>query len=159
MSIKRSMEKLSGLLLIILWLPIGNASANDPFSMLKDSSSLSPDRVLILVAEIENCSFCKRVKNNFLLPLTQDKKWEPMFQVRRIDLNSLALVTDFSADTTTQKNLALALSADFSPTVLFLDPRSGERIGQDIIGLVTPDFYGFYLQQEIAQSYEQLTGL
>jgi len=159
MSIKRSMEKLSGLLLIILWLPIGNASANDPFSMLKDSSSLSPDRVLILVAEIENCSFCKRVKNNFLLPLTQDKKWEPMFQVRRIDLNSLALVTDFSADTTTQKNLALALSADFSPTVLFLDPRSGERIGQDIIGLVTPDFYGFYLQQQIAQSYEQLTGL
>ena len=159
MSIKLSMEKLSGLLLIILWLPIGNASANDPFSMLKDSSSLSPDRVLILVAEIENCSFCKRVKNNFLLPLTQDKKWEPMFQVRRIDLNSLALVTDFSADTTTQKNLALALSADFSPTVLFLDPRSGERIGQDIIGLVTPDFYGFYLQQQIAQSYEQLTGL
>jgi len=159
MSIKRSMEKLSGLLLIILWLPIGNASANDPFSMLKDSSSLSPDRVLILVAEIENCSFCKRVKNNFLLPLTQDKKWEPMFQVRRIDLNSLALVTDFSADTTTQKNLAQALSADFSPTVLFLDPRSGERIGQDIIGLVTPDFYGFYLQQQIAQSYEQLTGL
>jgi thioredoxin-related protein len=153
------MEKLSGLLLIILWLPIGNASANDPFSMLKDSSSLSPDRVLILVAEIENCSFCKRVKNNFLLPLTQDKKWEPMFQVRRIDLNSLALVTDFSADTTTQKNLAQALSADFSPTVLFLDPRSGERIGQDIIGLVTPDFYGFYLQQQIAQSYEQLTGL
>ena len=159
MSIKRSMEKLSGLLLIILWLPIGNAGANDPFSMLKDSSSLSPDRVLILVAEIENCSFCKRVKNNFLLPLTQDKKWEPMFQVRRIDLNSLALVTDFSADTTTQKNLAQALSADFSPTVLFLDPRSGERIGQDIIGLVTPDFYGFYLQQQIAQSYEQLTGL
>lgn len=125
--------------------------------MLQDSRLLQPDRVLVLVAEVENCSFCKRVKDNFLLPLTMDPEWEPLFQVVRIDLNSQQMLTDFSAQRISQQDLAEALSADFSPTLIFLNPRSGERIGEDIVGLVTPDFYGFYLQQQIAQSYDLLT--
>jgi len=83
---------------------------------------------------------------------------EPLFQVRRIDLNSQQMLTDFSAKQISQKHLAQALLADFSPTLIFLNPRSGERIGEDIVGLVTPDFYGFYLQQQIVQSHELLTG-
>jgi hypothetical protein len=75
-----------------------------------------------------------------------------------IDLNSQQMLTDFSAQRISQQDLAAALSADFSPTLIFLNPRSGERIGEDIVGLVTPDFYGFYLQQQIAQSYDLLTG-
>jgi hypothetical protein len=63
----------------------------------------------------------------------------------------------FSAQKISQQDLAMVLSADFSPTLIFLNPRSGKRIGADIVGLVTPDFYGFYLQQQIKQSYELLT--
>jgi thioredoxin-related protein len=126
--------------------------------MLQDSRLLQPDRVLVLLAEVENCSFCKRVKDDFLLPLTMDPEWAPLFQVMLIDLNSQQMLTDFSAQRISQQDLAAALSADFSPTLIFLNPRSGERIGEDIVGLVTPDFYGFYLQQQIAQSYDLLTG-
>jgi hypothetical protein len=67
-------------------------------------------------------------------------------------------LTDFSAQRISQQDLAQVLFADFSPTLIFLNPRSGERIGEDIVGLVTPDFYGFYLQQQIVQSHELLTG-
>ena len=161
--IKRVIKSCSWLLLT-LWFPAGmvvtagTASANEPFGMFKDTASLEPDRVLVLLAEVENCSFCKRVKNDFLLPLTLDPKWEPLFQVRRIDLNSQAIVTDFTAQKISQQELSQAFNADFSPTVMFIHPRTGQRIGEDIVGLVTPDFYGFYLQQQITQSYNKITG-
>ena len=151
-------KPLHWLVLLMLYLPAVHTNAEDTFPMLQDSRLLQPDRVLVLLAEIENCSFCERVKDNFLFPLTKDPNWEPLLQVRRIDLNSLQMLTDFSAQKISQKELAQAFSADFSPTLIFLNPRSGERIGEDIVGLVTPDFYGFYLQQQIAQSYELLTG-
>ena len=145
------------LLLFILGLATSYTSAKDAFPILKDSRSLQPDRVLVLLAEIEDCSFCEQVKDDFLLPLTLDPKWEPLFQVMRIDLNSPQMLMGFSAQKISQQDLAMVLSADFSPTLIFLNPRSGKRIGADIVGLVTPDFYGFYLQQQIKQSYELLT--
>jgi thioredoxin-related protein len=158
MNVGRNIKHLHWLLLLILWLPASHANAEDAFPMLQDSRLLQPDRVLVLLAEVENCSFCKRVKDDFLLPLTMDPEWAPLFQVMLIDLNSQQMLTDFSAQRISQQDLAAALSADFSPTLIFLNPRSGERIGEDIVGLVTPDFYGFYLQQQIAQSYDLLTG-
>ena len=145
------------LLFVLLGLAAGYTAAEDAFPILKDSRSLQSDRVLVLVAEIEDCSFCEQVKNDFLLPLTLDPKWEPLFQVMRIDLNSPQMLMGFSAQKISQQDLAMVLSADFSPTLIFLNPRSGKRIGADIVGLVTPDFYGFYLQQQIKQSYELLT--
>ncbi len=147
--------------MLSIWLPLGTVAtvnADDRFDPFTAPKSLEPDRVLVLLAEVENCSFCERVKNDFLLPLTLDPKWEPLFQVRTIDLNSQAIVTDFSAQTTSQQSLSQAFDADFSPTLVFIHPLTGQRIGEDIVGLVTPDFYGFYLQQQIAQSYQQLAG-
>ena len=123
----------------------GTASANEPFGMFKGTASLEPGRILVMVAEIENCSFCRQVKNDFLLPLTLDSKRAPLFQVRRIGFNSQTILTTFSGQIISQSDLATALAADFSPTVLSLNPTNGRRIGQDLVGLVTPDFYGFYL--------------
>ena len=63
--IKRVIKSCSWLLLT-LWFPaamvvtVGTASANEPFGMFKDTASLEPDRVLVLLAEVENCSFCSR---------------------------------------------------------------------------------------------------
>tara|TARA_B110000285_G_scaffold227885_1_gene289917 strand:- start:60 stop:542 length:483 start_codon:yes stop_codon:yes gene_type:complete len=151
-------KPLHWLVFLMLWVPNGHANQDDTFPMFQDSRLLKPNKVLVLLAEVENCSFCKRVKEDFLFPLTMDPNLEPLFQVRRIDLNSQQLLTDFSAQRISQQDLAQVLFADFSPTLIFLNPRSGERIGEDIVGLVTPDFYGFYLQQQIVQSHELLTG-
>lgn len=148
---------LSGLFIGLMLINAAYAKADDTFPMLTDTDSLPPDRVLILVAEIENCSYCLRVKNEFLLPLTKDPKWEPLFSVRRLDLNSPQIVNNFARQSISQKALGITLGADFSPTLMFLNPVTGQRIGEDIIGLVTPDFYGFYLQQQIVLAYGRLT--
>lgn len=73
--------------------------------------------------------------------------------MRRIDINSSETLYNFNGQKTSQKGLAQILRTDFAPTLIFLDPRTGKRIGEDIIGLATPDFYGFYLQQQISQAY------
>jgi thioredoxin-related protein len=146
------------LLSLLLLLPSSWVFA-DAFSILKHPQQLQPDRVLVLVAEIENCSFCDRVKQNFLLPLTLNSQWSSRFQVARVDLNSPQILVDFSGQKLSQQAFAAQLGVDFSPTLMFLNPLSGERIGEDIVGLVTPNFYSFYLQQQIALAYDLLTEL
>ena len=141
-----------------LWLllPISSVWA-DTFAMFERPQQLRPDRVLVLVAEIENCGFCERVKQDFLLPLSRNSQWSSRFQVARIDLDSPQTMIDFAGQTTSQKAFAESLGADFSPTLMFINPLSGARVGEDIVGLVTPDFYGFYLQQQIARAHKRLS--
>jgi len=141
-----------------LWLLLSISSVwADAFAMFERPQQLHPDRVLVLVAEIENCGFCERVKENFLLPLSRNSQWSSRFQVARVDLDSLQEMVDFEGQTTSQKAFAASLGADFSPTLMFLNPLSGTRVGEDIVGLVTPDFYGFYLQQQIARAHQRLS--
>lgn len=109
-------KPLHWLVFLMLWVPNGHANQDDTFPMFQDSRLLKPNKVLVLLAEVENCSFCKRVKEDFLFPLTMDPNLEPLFQVRRIDLNSQQLLTDFSAQRISQQDLAQVLFADFSPT-------------------------------------------
>ena len=145
-------KRLSLLLVLMLFGGATNVYA-ESFLMLKDMRKLPQHRVLVLMAEVESCSFCTRVKEEYLLPLTRNDEWSKQFYVRRIDINSSQTLYNFSARKTSQKALAQVLRADFAPTLIFLDPHTGKRIGEDIIGLATPDFYGFYLQRQISQTY------
>ena len=144
--------------LLSLWLllPVSSVWA-DAFAMFERPQQLHPDRVLVLVAEIKNCGFCERVKQDFLLPLSRNSEWSSRFQVARIDLDSPHKMVDFAGQATSQKAFSASLGADFSPTLMFLNPLSGARVGEDIVGLVTPGFYGFYLQQQIARAHERLS--
>jgi thioredoxin-related protein len=145
-------KRLSLLLMLMLFGSVTNVYA-DSFLMLKDVRDLPKNRVLVLMAEVQDCSFCIRVKDEHLLPLTKNKEWSKQFYVRRIDIDSNQALYNFNALKTSQKTFAQTLNADFAPTLIFLDPRTGKRIGEDIIGLATPDFYGFYLQKQISQAY------
>ena len=127
-------------------------------AMFVDKSILNSDKVLVMVAEIEGCSYCDRVKQEFLIPLSLDPTWASRFQVARLDMNSADDVADFSGQIITQAQLADQLGSTFSPTLMFLHPVTGVRLSEDIIGLTTPEFYGYYLQNNIAQAYEKLTG-
>jgi thioredoxin-related protein len=145
-------KRLSLLLMLMLFGGVSNVYA-ESFLMLKNTRDLPQNRVLVLMAEVQDCSFCIRVKEEHLLPLTKNKEWSKQFYVRRIDINSSETIYHFNGQKTSQKTFAQTLNADFAPTLIFLDPRTGKRIGEDIIGLATPDFYGFYLQKQISQAY------
>jgi len=145
-------KRLSLLLILMLFGGVANVYA-ESFLMLKNARDLPQNGVLVLMAEVQDCSFCIRVKEEHLLPLTKNKEWSKQFYVRRIDINSSETLYNFNGQKTSQKGLAQILRTDFAPTLIFLDSRTGKRIGEDIIGLATPDFYGFYLQQQISQAY------
>jgi len=145
-------KRLSLLLILMLFGGVANVYA-ESFLMLKNARDLPQNGVLVLMAEVQDCSFCIRVKEEHSLPLTKNKEWSKQFYVRRIDINSSETLYNFNGQKTSQKGLAQILRTDFAPTLIFLDSRTGKRIGEDIIGLATPDFYGFYLQQQISQAY------
>lgn len=71
-------KRLSLLLILMLFGGVANVYA-ESFLMLKNARDLPQNGVLVLMAEVQDCSFCIRVKEEHLLPLTKKKSGQNSF--------------------------------------------------------------------------------
>jgi thioredoxin-related protein len=149
---------MKALLLAGLMLITGLAQADTEYhpQNLDDASQLPTDKPVVMITEISNCPYCERIKREFLGPLSVSTDFGPNITIVSINLESRASMLDFSGNKTTQDDWAMNMKVDFSPTVLVLHPVTGERLAEDIVGLATPDFYGFYLERNILRGLQAL---
>ncbi len=144
---------LATLLLLSVWV---QADTDYHPMDLDDATQLPADKPVIMITEISNCPFCVRVKNEFLGPISRSQEFAEHVSIVTINLESRASMIDFSGAKTTHDKWADSMKVDFSPTVLVLHPRTGERLAEDLVGLATPDFYGFYLEKNIFRGMQAL---
>jgi thioredoxin-related protein len=64
-------------------------------------------------------------------------------------------VRDFGGKASTDAQLARQWQARFTPTVLFFDAQ-GREVAQRLVGVAVPDFYGTYLDAELAAARKAL---
>jgi thioredoxin-related protein len=106
-------------------------------------------KVPILVLYMSpHCPYCERVLQEFLLPMGRNADYDKKVVMRQIDIGSNAKLRDFSGKLTTQSQFAGAHKVRLVPTVAFYD-ASGREVADPIVGLLTPDFYGGYLDSAI----------
>jgi len=145
-------------LLLVGLLLLANAVSADHYTpeTFEDATKLPQDKVLVLITEISNCPYCSQIKEQFLGPLSLAPKFGPYITIASINLESSEKLIGFDGKAITQDQWAQKMGVDFSPTVLVLDPKTGKRLADDLVGLVTPDFYGFYLEQNINRAKQSL---
>lgn len=145
-------------LLLVGLLLLANAVRADHYAPMTfvDAAKLPQDKVLVLIAEISNCPFCSKIKEQFLGPLSLAPDFGPYITIASINLESSEKLIDFDGQEVTQDKWAQQMGVDFSPTVLVLDAKTGQRLAEDLVGLATPDFYGFYLEQNINKAKQSL---
>ena len=124
--------------------------------VLDDATILPASKPVVMITTISNCPFCVRIKNEFLGPISKSEEFGAHVSIVTIDLESRASMIDFNGNKTTHDAWADMMKVDFSPTVLVLHPLTGERLAEDLVGLNTPDFYGFYLEQNILRGMQAL---
>ena len=124
--------------------------------ILDDATQLPTGKPVVMITTISNCPFCVRIKNEFLGPISKSEEFGQHVTIVTIDLESRASMIDFEGRKTTYDAWADSMKVDFSPTVLVLSPTTGERLAEDLVGLNTPDFYGFYLEQNILRGMQAL---
>ncbi len=105
----------------------------------------NPNEVIVLMVSQDGCAFCVTVKEDFLKPLLQTNNAPP---VQVLDLSNPTPVINFDGSTGSAEQVAKSLGGRFTPTILFVDSQ-GETRAKKIVGVNTPEFYGYYIDEAI----------
>lgn len=110
---------------------------------------------LVLMFSSEHCGFCVRVENEFLIPMQISGDYEDRAVIRKMRLDFGNEVVDFDGRRVDADEFAARYNISVTPTVVFLD-HQGNQLAPRRVGLMTPDFYGGYLDESIATALDIL---
>lgn len=126
------------------------------YSYQDDGKQLSSHQFMLILISRDDCSYCDLIREDILLPMERSNRYQTQLIIREHKLDSGQTLTDFNGQRISAKAFAARYQAHFTPTLLFLD-RQGQALRPNQVGINTPEFYGYYLDQAIAEVFEQLT--
>jgi thioredoxin-related protein len=160
MVIKRLFSKAVALCLglaSLAWLSLaGAAGAQDEIPTTSDLSSeaaisrASQLPVLILFTA-PKCSYCERVKREFLLPMQRNPAYADKVIMRQIEYRGQGRLVDFSGKVTTAAQFSRQQKVHLTPTIKLFDAE-GRSLTEPLVGLTTPDYYGAFLDRAIDEA-------
>ncbi len=116
---------------------------------------LGDKRVLLLVLTRSDCSYCKALMKNVMLPLLRSGAWDEHVLIRELELDTSPKITDFSSQLVTALEFAERYGTPFTPSILFLD-NCGREAGLRQVGYDGSEFFEFYLQKSVKQALKWL---
>lgn len=94
---------------------------------------------MVILYSQAGCSWCEEARR-YLAPLSSNGR----AVVRQVDIDSDALLTDFGGARMSHRTFARVHKVQLTPTVALYD-ANGKELGEAIVGMRLPDFYGQYL--------------
>jgi thioredoxin-related protein len=123
-----------------------------------DAAAAARQRIpLLLFFDRGDCPYCERALREFLVPMANDPAWRDRAIYRQVEIDRATPLVDFAGTATTHAALAARYGASFAPTVLVVDPR-GDPAGPPLVGLMTVDFYGGYLEDAVSAGLKKIRG-
>jgi thioredoxin-related protein len=146
------------LLAIVAW-GLGAARAEEgvphAFDLRKDAQAAREKNGVVLVMfSGASCSYCERVLNEFLIPMSRNADYQSKLVFRRVETFSARELTDFQGRKMSHGKFAGKSGVRMVPSVMVLDGE-GRRLAKPLVGLTTVDYYGYYLDQAINQGLEK----
>jgi thioredoxin-related protein len=138
--------------------PVSIAHASDlpvTTSLLQDAEALGNDRVLVVMLSQQDCSYCQLIRHDFLEPMHRGGFYQKKALFRELKTDSNELVTDFDGTQISPASFARRYKATLIPTLIFLN-HTGKVMVPNSVGISTPEFYGYYLDQSIDDAITQL---
>ena len=140
--------RLLALLVGLLALP--SAGAIEPVG---DLQALGADAArrgvpIVLAVTRDECGYCETLKRDILEPMRIAGDDPRRVLIRELDVDSGTAVVGFDGLPSTAGAVAGTYDAPFTPTLLFVGP-DGAEIAERMIGINTPEMYGWYLDRAI----------
>ena len=120
------------------------------------ATSARERKPILLFFDRRECPYCERALREYLVPMSQDA-WRNRAIFRQIDIDRPLPVVDFDGTSTTHDRIAVRHRVRFSPTVIVVGP-DGNALSAPIVGLLTVDFYGAYLERALEEGVRSLPG-
>lgn len=141
-----------GLAMILAW-ALRPALAADGVPLAQDlhkDGLLARDAkaVLLVMFSRPNCTYCRTVLNDFLVPMSGNAEYQAKVLMRKIDNSSPTRVRDFDGSLVKAGEFARRHGVTLVPTVMIFS-ADGTPLSKPLVGLTTVDYYGYYLDQII----------
>lgn len=105
----------------------------------------------------DDCPYCERALREHLVPMSRDAPWRDDALFRQVEVDKALPVVDFDGNTTTHRVIAARYGAKLTPTIVVVD-ATGAPIAEPVVGLLTADFYGAYLDDALKKGLARLRG-
>ena len=102
-----------------------------------------------------NCSYCERVKREYLVPMHKDPAYRSRVMFREVTMGATMPLTGFDGTPTTEGAFAAGHKVFMVPTVMVFDTH-GAVASEPIVGLLIPDFYYGYLEAAIDEGVRKV---
>jgi thioredoxin-related protein len=109
---------------------------------------------ILLFFDRDECPYCEQALREYLVPLSREE-WQGRALFRQVGIDRRDPVVDFAGTRTTHAALAARYGVFLSPTVIVVD-GDGRPIGEPIVGLLTVDFYGAYIDGALETARRKL---
>ena len=103
---------------------------------------------ILILFSAPSCGYCKRVREEILIPTTYNTEYDDKVIMLEVESGNHGKMLDFDGRMTTQADFVAKHRVGFAPTVKFFDAK-GREVADPIIGLVTVDYYGGFMDQGI----------
>ena len=114
--------------------------------------ALQAKQPLVVMVSLHGCPFCKVVRENYLHPLRATG-----LQVVQIDMRNPRVLVDFDGSSLTQDAWVKKQNIKLAPTVMFFGAQ-GREVASRLKGAYLPDFYGAYLDDQLAAARKAVAG-
>ena len=106
---------------------------------------------VVLLLATEDCSYCKAVKDNYLIPMSVSDKFKSKVLIRQIYVDDYSYLRNRHGEIVGGDQIGLQYKVEVIPTILFVD-ADGKELAERIIGVTNIDFFGSLLEQRIEQA-------
>lgn len=113
---------------------------------------------LLLEFTTEHCEYCTLLEEEVLNPTLLNRDYDRRVLMRKLVIDRPAKLGDFSDTPVSAAELASRYKVFVTPTLLFLDSQ-GRELTERMVGVMTLEFYGGYLDQAMDASSQKLRDL
>ena len=113
----------------------------------------SEGKPVVIMVDQAHCPYCRRVEGEFFASIFAEGVLPKVALFGKISIDEGEQITDETGNRIGTRDFLGSYDTGLTPTVLFLDYNKTE-VAEKIVGMLTPDFYGFYLEQAIRSAID-----
>ena len=110
--------------------------------------------ILLLVSQL-TCPYCEQIKREILHPMVVAGDYRGELLIRELYMDTHGRIRDFRGQYVDNGQFARGYGVYLTPTLLFLGP-DGQELTERMIGINTPEFYFYYVDQAIQSAIAAL---
>ncbi|NKB63378.1 MAG: thioredoxin fold domain-containing protein [Gammaproteobacteria bacterium] len=106
---------------------------------------------VVLMVDQSDCPYCRRVEGEFFAAIISSGEFADRAIFAKVSIDAGETIIDKGGRVISTRDFLSAYDSDFTPTVIFIDDEKNELV-ERMVGLMTPDYYGYYLEKSIEKA-------